>query len=86
MSPRSSVHRTKKHIGWARMKPGYHQRTVMYRRCGKKCFLGPKKSYPICRKNTCEVSPKGVYAAYIRANQYHKRKITAKARKLLVRI
>ncbi len=29
--------------GWKNEKPGYHQRTVMLRKCGRKCFLGPKK-------------------------------------------
>ena len=29
--------------GWKNEKPGYHQRTVMMNRCGKKCFLGPGK-------------------------------------------
>ena len=29
--------------GWSREKPGYHQKTVMLKRCGKKCFLGSKK-------------------------------------------
>ena len=38
--------------GWSKEKPGYHQRTVMMKKCGKKCFLGPKKSFPICSKNT----------------------------------
>ena len=41
--------------GWAKSKPGYHQKTVMYKRCGKKCFLGPNKSFPICSKNTCKI-------------------------------
>lgn len=69
--------------GWAKEKPGYHQRTMMLKKCGKKCFLGPNKSYPICKKNTCKISKKGVYSAYIRARQYHKRNISKKAKKLL---
>ena len=56
--------------GWKNEKPGYHQRSVMLKKCGKKCFLGTKKSFPICKKNTCKVSPVGVYSAYIRARQY----------------
>lgn len=55
--------------GWKKDNPSHRQRTVMLRRCGKKCFLGPKKSYPICKKNTCKVSSNGVYSAYIRARQ-----------------
>ena len=36
------------------------------------CFLGPKNSFPVCKKNTCTVSSKGLWAAYIRANQWGK--------------
>ena len=72
--------------GWKNEKPGFHQRTVMLNKCGKKCFLGSKKSFPICKKNTCKISKKGVYSAYIRARQYHKRNISVKANKLLRRM
>ena len=56
--------------GWARQEPRGHQRTIMLRDCGKKCFLGPRKSFPICKKYTCDVSKKGLWAAYIRARQW----------------
>jgi hypothetical protein len=56
--------------GWAQEQPKTHQRTIMMKKCGKKCFLGPNKSFPICTKNTCNVNKKGVYAAYIRAKEY----------------
>lgn len=69
--------------GWNRQKPSYHQRTIMLKKCGRKCFLGPGKSYPICSKNTCKINKKGVYSAYIRSRQFHKRNISKKARKLL---
>lgn len=69
--------------GWKKQKPGYHQKTVMLRECGKKCFLGPGKTFPICKKNTCKVSSKGVYSAYIRARQYHHKNISQKAKKML---
>lgn len=72
--------------GWKNLKPGYHQKTVMLKRCGRKCFLGPKKSFPICKKNTCNVTSTGVYSAYIRARQYHKQNISKKAKKILVKI
>jgi hypothetical protein len=42
----------------------------MMKKCGKKCFLGPKKTFPICTKNTCKVNKKGVMAAYMRAREY----------------
>jgi hypothetical protein len=72
--------------GWKRQKPGYHQRTVMLKRCGRKCFLGPGKSYPICTKNTCKVNPKGVYSAFIRSRQFHCGNISRRANKMLKRI
>ena len=71
--------------GWKNQKPSYRQRTVML----KKCFLGTKKSFPICKKNTCKVSVKGVYSAYIRARQYSSRgqkyrTVSKKANRILV--
>jgi hypothetical protein len=75
--------------GWKSEKPSFHQRSVMLKKCGKKCFLGTKKSFPICKKNTCKVSPKGVYSAYIRARQYSSkgqkyRVVSKKANQMLV--
>ncbi len=58
--------------GWSKSAPGARQRTVMLKKCGKKCFLGPKKSFPICTKGTCRVNRKGVKSAYIRAKQWGK--------------
>ena len=72
--------------GLKKEQPGYHQRTVMLKRCGKKCFLGTGKKYPICKKNTCKISSKGVYSAYIRASQYHHKNISRKANKLLIKM
>jgi hypothetical protein len=67
--------------GWTNEAPGTHERTVMQKECGSKCFLGPvgESCFPICTKNTCTVNEKGVYAAYVRAREYgspkmHKRK------------
>jgi len=83
--------KTRKNVpwkGWSKQEPGTHQKTLMKKRCGKKCFLGPKNSFPICKKNTCTISKKGVYAAYIRARQYSSKgrkykQIAAKSRKML---
>lgn len=77
--------------GWKNEKPGYHQKTVMLNKCGKKCFLGPGKSFPICKKNTCKISSKGVYSAYIRSRQYRTkgrkyRTVSSKAKKMLIRM
>jgi hypothetical protein len=55
--------------GWSKQQPSSKQRTAMLKKCGKKCFLGPNKSFPICTKNTCKVNRKGVYSAYIRARE-----------------
>jgi hypothetical protein len=70
--------------GWKQDTPNVHERTVMRKKCGKKCFLGPDKSFPICKKGTCRVSKKGVCAAYIRSSQYRNKypKISQTARRL----
>ena len=75
--------------GWKNEQPSYRQRSIMLKKCGKKCFLGTQKSFPICKKNTCKVSPKGVYSAYIRARQYSSkgqkyRIVSKKANRILV--
>lgn len=75
--------------GWKNEKPSVHQRTIMKKRCGKKCFLGSKKSFPICKQNTCKISSHGVYAAYMRSRQFRNkgskyRSISSKAKKMLI--
>jgi hypothetical protein len=72
--------------GWEKEQPKYHQRTVMLKHCGRKCFLGKGKKFPICKKNTCKISSKGVYSAYIRARQYHHKNISEKAKKMLIKM
>ena len=68
--------------GWAKQQPGTHQRTIMMKKCGKKCFLGPNKTFPICTKNTCRINKKGIHAAYNRAREYMKIKGTRKYKKI----
>lgn len=73
---------------WKNEQPSYKQRSEMLRKCGKKCFLGKGKSFPICTKNTCKVNKKGVHAAYVRARQYRTkgrkyRNISMKAKRML---
>ena len=75
---------------WSNLSPGTHERTLMMKRCGKKCFLGPYNTFPICERGTCKIKKKGVYAALVRAREYiaiskkdKYRRITAKARRLL---
>jgi hypothetical protein len=60
---------TKKNL-WRTQKPSYHQKTITLKKCGKKCFLGTKKSFPVCKKNTCTISKLGIMAAYKRAREY----------------
>ena len=67
--------------GWSQEKPSHGERTVMRHKCGSKCFLGPGTSFPICKKNTCRVSQKGISAAYVRARQWKYNTISSKARK-----
>jgi len=58
--------------GWAKQAPGTHERTIMRKNCGSKYFLGPvgESCFPICRKGTCKIDTKGIYAAYVRAREY----------------
>ena len=57
--------------GWGRQAPKQgRERTRMLRDCGKKCFLGPNKSFPVCTKGTCRKNLKGYWAAYIRAKEW----------------
>lgn len=55
---------------WSKCNPSTHERTVMLKTCGKKCFLGSKKSFPICNKGTCKKNRLGILAAYVRAKEY----------------
>ena len=76
--------------GWKNEEPSTHQRTLMLKNCGNKCFLGSNKTFPICKKNTCKISNKGVYAAYVRAREYKSRgkkytKIAERAKRILTR-
>ena len=82
---RSARHRKKlSSAGWAKKAPGTHERTVMKKKCGSKCFLGPtnESCFPICAKGTCKINTKGIYAAYVRAREYgSKRSRSKKMRK-----
>ena len=73
--------------GWSKIKPMGKEKTKMYNKCGKKCFLGNKTmknrhpSFPICSKGSCNINEKGLYAAYIRAKQWGKPRSTYKTSK-----
>ena len=66
--------------GWSKLAPKGKARTTMKRKCGKKCFLGPKKSFPVCAKGTCKVNKKGLWAAYIRAREWGNKPSSYKGR------
>ena len=58
--------------GWRGTSPNKTQRRKMKKKCGKKCFLGPNMSFPICNKGSCKRNKKGIMSAYIRAKQWGK--------------
>lgn len=67
--------------GWSLKKPHFKERSMMEKICGKKCFLGDNKSFPICDKNTCNIDDKGIWAAYVRAREFgspNKKKMSRK--------
>jgi hypothetical protein len=66
--------RRKTKRSWSKQQPRGKQRTMMYKKCGSKCFLGPRTSFPICTKGTCRINRKGVRAAYVRAKQWGKKR------------
>ena len=77
--------------GWGKIATNGSQRTRMYKKCGKKCFLGTKTKgdkkhpdFPICAKNTCKVNKKGLWAAFIRARQWGKSKKSYKSKGKMV--
>jgi hypothetical protein len=72
--------------GWKKQKPSVHERTVMLQKCGKKCFLGPNKSFPICTRRTCRVNPRGVHSAFSRARQWKYTAVAKKAKAMLQRM
>ena len=80
---RKNKTRTRSHKrGWSNQQPGTRQRTIMMKKCGKKCFLGPNKTFPICTKNTCSLNTKGIHAAYVRAKEYMTIRGTRKYKKI----
>ena len=73
-------YKTRKNVpwrGWSKIAPNGKERTAMYKKCGKKCFLGTisksnrqHPNFPICAKKTCSISSKGLWAAYVRAKEW----------------
>ncbi len=72
MAPkRSSRRRRVPWAGWAKEAPDTEERDRQLKKCGRKCFLSTKGTgFPVCKKGSCSVSTKGLYAAYVRARQF----------------
>lgn len=52
-------------------------RRSVLQKCGRRCFLGPGKSFPICARlgsgavgGECKIDRRGVQAAYSRAREW----------------
>ena len=64
--------------GWSRDAPkSIGDRSAVLSKCGQRCFLGPKKTFPICARlgsragaGTCKIDRRGVAAAYSRAREW----------------
>lgn len=76
---RSRGHRGRGH--WSASAPkSVGDRAAVLKKCGRKCFLGPGKSFPICARlggaggaagaGTCKIDRHGVQAAYSRAREW----------------
>jgi hypothetical protein len=68
---------------WSTEKPSRRERHTMKKKCGARCFLGPNESFPICKRNTCQVSPRGVMAAYKRARQWKHTSVAKRAKRMM---
>ncbi len=62
--------------GWSRVAPKtVGERSALLAKCGRRCFLGPKKTFPICPRlragsRDCKIDRRGVAAAYSRARSW----------------
>ena len=73
---RSRSHRGRGH--WSTSAPkSVGDRAAVLKKCGRRCFLGPGKSFPICARlgaagsaGTCKIDRHGVQAAYSRAREW----------------
>ena len=73
---RSRSHRGRGH--WSTSAPkSVGDRATVLKKCGRRCFLGPGKSFPICARlgaagsaGTCKIDRHGVQAAYSRAREW----------------
>lgn len=87
-SSRSSL-RSSSSRKWSRVAPrSVGERSAVLSKCGRKCFLGPGKTFPICARlgsgsgsgsGSCKIDRRGVAAAYSRAREWAA--ITARKKK-----
>ena len=64
--------------GWSRVAPrSVGERSAVLSKCGRRCFLGPGKTFPICTRlgsgsgsSACKIDRRGVAAAYSRAREW----------------
>ena len=63
--------------GWSRVAPKtVGERSALLSKCGRRCFLGSRKTFPICPRlgasgsRSCKVDRRGVAAAYSRAREW----------------
>ena len=94
---RSRGHHHRHHHGnrghWSASSPkSVGDRSTVLKKCGRRCFLGPGKSFPICARlgsagsaGTCKIDRHGVQAAYSRAREWasitaRKKRTSANAR------
>ena len=76
-SPSPSRSRSRK---WSRVAPKtVGDRAAVLSKCGRRCFLGPGKTFPICARlgsgsgsgsGPCKIDRRGVAAAYSRAREW----------------
>jgi hypothetical protein len=65
---------------WSRRAPkSIGDRRAVLNKCGRRCFLGPSKTFPICARlasgsasasGECKIDRRGVQAAYSRAREW----------------
>jgi hypothetical protein len=65
---------------WSRVAPkSVGDRRAVLAKCGRRCFLGPGKSFPICARlgsgsgsgpGPCKIDRRGVAAAYSRSREW----------------
>jgi len=66
--------------GWSRVAPKtVGERSALMSKCGRRCFLGSRKTFPVCARlgagagagsRDCKIDRRGVAAAYSRAREW----------------